>query len=51
MDGLLSIIIEAIRKHLAKLEEERPRHYTVEEYRAPVLGTQLKSHRRKHNYD
>jgi len=50
MDGLL-IIIEAVKKHLAKLKEERPRHYTVEEYRAPVLGTQLKSHRRKHNYD
>lgn len=50
MDGLL-IIIEAVKKYLAKLKEERPRRYTVEEYRAPVLGTQLKSHRRKHNYD
>lgn len=50
MDGLLSIIIDAIRKRYRKAKEKQELNYTVPRYRAPIMGTQI-NHRRSNLYD
>lgn len=50
MDGVLSIIIDEIKRRHRKAKEKQELNYTVPRYRAPIMGTQI-NHRRSNLYD